>query len=248
MALQSTLIFEIDAIVQLLELQKNLDDLGLVGARQAPVLLSAVYSPSALVEHLRAYWVRGQVPVRGEIRVLLRHKHHHLVLLFAARDRGAVDRLPDVLPDVGGVVPVQEDELLAAGKAWPSGCQAVAPDLREVLVVCLWPDDVDGLVLADSRVLTAVLLLVLGEKDVVRDPAESQSWRLCCVSWRIRVSFAARLNQVLALQGYRLDTLCRHENLEGLNCTRCDPPSFEARLFLTLYLLLYLLSGPVFHA
>ena len=180
----AVIVREVDAVVEASELKDDLDYLRLVLTRETVVRLSTEYSFDTLVNHLRTNGILRCVRVTVKVNVLLGQDKDCLVrpdrLLLAVLVR-LLNGLLDIAPDVGGVVTVEVDELLLehwltvqwvrhilVGLARVAG----AGDGVKIVLVSLVSDDVDSLMHANLRVLSAVLFLVAGKNAVIRDLIE----------------------------------------------------------------------------
>ena len=113
--LQQLVATQVEAVIKFGELEDDLDNLGLASTAQAAVVLSPKNSLDALVNHLRADRVFCQVPLRLEVRVLLRHNENGFEVLGLLGLGGLHDGALDVRPDVRGVIPVQVNDRFVLG-------------------------------------------------------------------------------------------------------------------------------------
>lgn len=172
---------EVDAVVEASKFEYDLDDLGLVLAREAVMRLPTENSLDALEDHLRTDRVLRRVRAGIEVDVLLRQDEDCLVRLDRLLLAVLVylfNSLLNVAPHVGRVITVEVDELLGEHRLAINVVRiilvrharvAVTGDRVEVVLVSLVSDEVDGLVHVDLGVLSLVVFLVTSEDSVVGD-------------------------------------------------------------------------------
>lgn len=192
------LVVEVELVVELCEFQNHIDDLRLVRCVETPVFFAAENALATLEDQMGAD--RVLLPVERFVPgFLLRQKHDRGVVRLAGREVSFLDRATDVTPNVGGVVPVEIDNLLHfcrrrlilrrsvdarlvescgglrifwvanGGKFRIAVLMTVHLDRLEVVPVCLATNDVNDLVEGCLRVHLLVGLNVRAEYTIVRN-------------------------------------------------------------------------------
>lgn len=171
-------VVQVHAVVELGEFEEHFDDLGLVVTAQAVMLGAAEYPLNALVDHFWADRILAVVQAGIERRVLLRQNENSFELLRLLFEICFLDCVLYIGPNVRSVVSIQvNDLLLLLGQklalrgviVFILAFVALLGDGVQIILVSLAPDDVDGFVHANPRVLLTVSLLVLGQDAVVRN-------------------------------------------------------------------------------
>lgn len=99
--------------MQLSKLENDFDSFRLVGPAEAPVGLAAENTLATLEDQMRTDWVLMLVKFFREGLLLRQEDYSAEVSLSRGRCVAAVvDRVHDVVPDVGGIVAIQVDDLL----------------------------------------------------------------------------------------------------------------------------------------
>lgn len=99
--------------MQLSKLEDDFDSFRLVGPAEAPVGLAAENTLATLEDQMRTDWVLMLVKFFREGLLLRQEDYSAEVSLSRGRCVAAVvDRVHDVVPDVGGIVAIQVDDLL----------------------------------------------------------------------------------------------------------------------------------------